>query len=69
MLLFSFFGRIIQYMEQATTISKAAFLALLNSGAKRVAVDTEYDRSHAKTRLVILYNNGDREIFKGLRAA
>lgn len=56
-------------MKQPTKIHKAAFLARINQRAARRAVDTYYDRIGKADRLVIVYDNGEREVFKGFKAA
>jgi hypothetical protein len=56
-------------MQKLPEISKAAFLARVNDRARRVAVDSVFELIDGRCRLVILFNNGDREIFAGLQAA
>jgi hypothetical protein len=56
-------------MQRAPQISKAAFLARLNERARRFAVDVHYIRDNGKCRLVIVYENGDREQFRGFGRA
>ncbi len=56
-------------MNHAPHISKDAFLACLNHRFGRVAVDTHYEVIDGECRLVVVYNTGERETFKGLRAA
>ena len=69
MLLESLKRRIIRYMDRAPDISKIAFLTCLNNLARRVAVDSHYEVVDGECRLVIVYDSGERETFKGLRAA
>lgn len=56
-------------MHKVPEISKAAFLARINFRAGRFAVDTDYKTIDGRCRLVVIFNNGDREIFAGLQAA
>lgn len=56
-------------MERAPHISKAAFLARINERARRFAVDCRHEKQGDKSVLVIKYDNGQTEIFSGLKAA
>ena len=56
-------------MNQFPVISKVAFLARINDRARRVAVDTVPEMIDGRCRLMIIFDNGDREIFRGLKAA
>ena len=61
--------RIIQGMNRVPEISKAAFLALINLRVSRRAVNCEHRVIDGTCRLVVHFDNGDREIFRGLKAA
>jgi len=61
--------RIIQYMNRVPEISKAAFLALINDRVSRLAVSCEHRVIDGTCRLIVVFDNGDREIFRGLKAA
>ena len=61
--------RIILYMNRVPEISKAAFLALINNRASRLAVNCDHKIIDGTCRLIIVFDNGDREIFRGLKAA
>jgi hypothetical protein len=56
-------------MKQAPNISKAAFLARFNDRARRFAVDARFINDGGKCRLVIVYDNGEREPFRGFSRA
>jgi len=56
-------------MNQATEISKKAFLARLNELRQRAAVDTEYETINGETKLILVLEDGSRQVFEGLRAA
>lgn len=62
-------GRIINNMKKPAEISKSEFLARFNNRAGRFAIDCQHEMIDGKWRLVIKFNNGDREIFHGLKAA
>lgn len=61
--------RIIQGMNRVPEISKATFLALINNRASRLAVDCDRRVIDGTCRLIVVFDNGDREIFRGLKAA
>ncbi len=48
---------------------KKAVMAFLNERRNRIIVDTSYEMIDGKQKLILLLDNGQREIFKGLRAA
>lgn len=56
-------------MDQTTTITKKAFIAHLNDLRNRVVVDTEFRMIAGSQKLVLIYEDGKQETFKGLRAA
>jgi hypothetical protein len=56
-------------MNTAPEISKAAFLARINNRARRFAVNTHCILQNGKSVLLIEYDNGDREPFRGLDRA
>jgi len=56
-------------MFTAIEIDKKALIARLNELRQRPIVDTEYETANGVTRLVLVFENGHREVFKGLRAA
>lgn len=60
---------IIRGMVRVPEITKTAFLARLNNRASRRAVDCNHKIIDGTCRLVIVFDNGDREIFRGLKAA
>jgi hypothetical protein len=56
-------------MSRTVEISKRAFIARLNQQARRVVVDTFYKVIDGEQKLILKYNDGSQEIFKGLRSA
>lgn len=56
-------------MQRLPEISKTAFLARINFRAGRFAINTTREMIDGQWRLVIIYNDGEREIFAGLKAA
>ena len=53
-------------MDAMPNIQKKAFIAMMNNQAKRLIVDTAYKTVGKSTRLVLIYDNGEREVFSGV---
>lgn len=60
---------IVLVMEQATQISKNAFIAHVNNVCRRVVVDARYRTVNGVTRLFLIYSDGSEAPFKGLAKA
>ena len=56
-------------MDRLITVHKKAFIARVNDRRGRRVVDTCYEMVDGEQKLILLLDNGKREIFKGLRAA
>jgi len=56
-------------MEQATEISKAAFIARVNLPARAIVVDTYFKSVSHGCVLMLVYSDGTEKVFQGLRAA
>lgn len=56
-------------MDQAPHIHKKAFIALVNDRRKRLVVDTRYAFDNGENKMILIFDDGLEEIFKGLRVA
>jgi hypothetical protein len=56
-------------MNRAIQINRKAFIALLNQQRRREVVDFEYVTERGVTRLVLIFDTGERSVFRGLQAA
>jgi len=56
-------------MNNAVHIHKKALIAMINEHRKRVVVDTQYTFDSDTNKLILIFDDGSQEIFKGLRAA
>ena len=56
-------------MDRVPNIRKEAFIARVNDREGRRVVDTCWEMVEGEQKLILLLDNGEREIFKGLRAA
>lgn len=56
-------------MNRAVHIHKKAFIAMVNDRRKRTVVDTRYTFVKGENKLILVFEDGSQEIFKGLRAA
>ena len=56
-------------MEIPIEILKSAFIAHVNDMRRFTVVDTHYKIIDGSAKLVLVFENGSEEIFKGVRAA
>ncbi len=56
-------------METPIHIDKRALIARINQFRQRVIVDTHFQLVDGSAKLILVYEDGREEIFKGLRAA
>jgi len=56
-------------METPVQIDKRALIARMNQIRQRAIVDTHYKIIDGFDKLILVYEDGHEEIFKGLRAA
>ena len=56
-------------MDRLHNMNKKAVIAFLNDRRERSVVDTRFEMVDGEQKLILVLDNGRREIFKGLRAA